>query len=210
MHNCEPINLGLFPVNLDEMLMYVYLPIKMDGSNSIHLPKRLSNLSSMVDFCRDNFTEDFGSDLYKYVYLTVKRLYVTPSYIGGRDGWHIDGFGTDDINYIWSDVLETEFCVQDFRLSDDCNLSMKQMEQQAREESVRTFGQGNLLRLDNRQVHRCPKAPKTMLRTFVKVSFSKDKYNLKGNSHNYLIDYDWDMHDRQEQRNHTSYLKGLQ
>ena len=38
-------------------------------------------------------------------------------------------------------------------------------------------------------------------RTFIKVSFSDQKYNLKGNTHNYLFDYEWDMIDRSVSRN---------
>jgi len=39
------------------------------------------------------------------------------------------------------------------------------------------------------------------MRTFVKISFSKDKYDLIGNSHNYEMDYKWDMKERKEERN---------
>lgn len=39
------------------------------------------------------------------------------------------------------------------------------------------------------------------MRAFLKVSFSKDKYDLLGNSHNYLMDYNWEMKARKEDRN---------
>ena len=42
---------------------------------------------------------------------------------------------------------------------------------------------------------------KPCFRTFFKLSFSKDKYDLKGNSHNYLFDYNWEMRERKENRN---------
>jgi hypothetical protein len=39
------------------------------------------------------------------------------------------------------------------------------------------------------------------MRAFLKVSISKDKYDLIGNSHNYLLDYDWQMKERKQERN---------
>ncbi len=38
-------------------------------------------------------------------------------------------------------------------------------------------------------------------RTFLKVSFSRDKYDLAGNSHNSRLDYDWPMRERGLTRN---------
>jgi hypothetical protein len=91
-----------------------------------------------------------------YIYLTAKRLFVGPNCVGNRPGWHTDGFGTDDINYIWCDSLPTEFCVnQHFNLSDDHEASMRQMEDQAKPENIKTYPVGSLLRLDSAVVHRC-------------------------------------------------------
>jgi hypothetical protein len=41
-------------------------------------------------------------------------------------------------------------------------------------------------------------------RRFLKVSFSTDRYNLRGNAHNHSIPYDWPMHNRQAARNVTN------
>lgn len=203
--NIEPRIVNNLHIECEEMLFYTYLPVKLSGDNSIAIPDRLLCFSQMIDNCRKDFISERLTDLDYNIYLTAKSLIVTPDYIGGRGGWHIDGFGTNDVNYIWSDYLETEFCIQDFDLSEDCHDSMTEMNQQANEDNLKTFGVNKILRLDN-QVHRCPVAPKTMRRTFAKVSFSKDKYDLKGNSHNYLLDYNWKMFERNEQRNHTTYV----
>lgn len=40
-----------------------------------------------------------------------------------------------------------------------------------------------------------------LVRTFVKVSISRDKYDLIGNSHNHLLQYDWPMRPRALTRN---------
>jgi hypothetical protein len=43
------------------------------------------------------------------------------------------------------------------------------------------------------------------MRSFLKISLSHQKYNLVGNSHNYLFDYNWDLHDRDTLRNDPAY-----
>ena len=79
---------------------------------------------------------------------------------------------------------------------------MEQMERQAREENVVTYDDGDLIELTDKQVHRVPISDYSGMRTFFKASVSKDKYNLVGNSHNYLFSYDWAMTERTEDRNH--------
>ena len=42
---------------------------------------------------------------------------------------------------------------------------------------------------------------KPVYRTFIKISYSTDKYDLIGNSHNHEIDYRWEMRERGTMRN---------
>lgn len=137
----------------------------------------------------------------KYIYLTAKHFYINEGANPNRPGWHTDGFGTDDINFIWYDAHPTEFCVQDFWLSDDDNDSLVEMEEQYDPKNVTTYPVNTLLRLDEKIVHRVNESPFEGMRTFVKISVSRDQYNLKGNSHNYLFDYNWEMVDRDINRN---------
>ena len=83
----------------------------------------------------------------------------------------------------------------------DDELSMIEMIDQAKEEYNVSFDNNSLLRLDQFNIHKVSDAPFEGMRTFVKISFSKDKYDLKGNSHNFLFDYDWEMKVRGENRN---------
>ena len=100
--------------------------------------------------------------------------------------------------------MPTLFLEQAFDLSEDHNESMQQMEQQANNLEVYAFPNGTLLRLDNKCVHKIDVPTDTHVRTFIKVSFSKNRYNLKGNAHNYLFDYNWEMKDRAPERNHPT------
>lgn len=183
-----------------EMCFVQYLPIafpKSQGQGAgVYVPENLKWCWPIIHLCMSNTAES-------YIYLTVKHLYVTPSNMGNRPGWHSDGFGTDDINYIWCDKYPTEFCIQDFDITEDCETSLKEMQSQAKVMNVKTYGENNLLRLDKYNIHRTPVCGEGY-RTFVKVSVSKDRYNLKGNAHNYLFDYDWDMVVRSDSRNHPS------
>lgn len=141
-----------------------------------------------------------------YVYLTAKHLFTGPSCSWNRPGWHIDGFGTDDINFLWSDSYPTEFCVnQEFELSEDHCISMEQMTEQAKAENIKTYPINTLLKLDNTIVHRVAQPTEEGFRTFVKISISKNKYNRVGNAHNYMINYDWDLVERSGERNDPNY-----
>jgi hypothetical protein len=96
-------------------------------------------------------------------------------------------------------------------LSDDCDESLRQMEKIGRfaeaynHAGMRTYPDKHLLRLDNKVIHRSPVGFEPGMRTFVKVSLSHDRYNLKGNSINHLLPQThWPLVDRQEVRNHPA------
>lgn len=180
-----------------EMCFYQYLPIKMAGAlESFKIPENLAWIKRFVQFLEFDPHTD-------YVYVSVKHLFVTPDNMGNRPGWHSDGFGSDDVNYIWSDKFPTQFCIQPFELTEDHTESLKQLQAQAREENIAEFDINSFVRIDRWNIHR-PPVEGTGFRTFLKFSVSKNKYNLQGNSHNYLMDYDWDMVPRSEVRNHPT------
>lgn len=192
-----PTRCGRFAAHASEMIFVQYMPIKMPDT-PLCVPRHLECFYPLLGPAVHD--DHFG----KYIYLTAKHLYVEEDRCFNRPGWHIDGFGTDDINYIWTDRGPTEFCEQHFELSDDCDESMAQMETGARPENICTYGAHELLRLDNKVVHRAPMSISAGMRTFVKISISRDRYNLYGNAHNYLLNYDWPMVPREEKRNHPS------
>lgn len=196
-YGVAPDCLGKFYLEPKEMCFVQYLPIKLAGGD-FSVPRNLCWTTELINEIM--FGQDTGTELDDYIYLTVKHLYVGKDSIG-RLGWHSDGFMSEDVNYIWCDRYPTEFCVQDFTLTPHHEISMQEMEQQARPENIRVYGENQLIRLDQRHIHRVAAIDEVSLRTFVKVSISKNKYNLKGNAHNYELDYDWDMLERGATRN---------
>lgn len=143
-----------------------------------------------------------------YVYLTAKVLWVTADNPGNRPGWHSDGFMTDDLNYIWSDSNGTVFWSPDKTrsFSQDHAKSLREMEEAAEAfpNPYVVYADKHLLRLDERVIHRTPDITTPGIRSFVKVSVSKHKYNLIGNSINHELPINWKMYSRAEVRNHPT------
>lgn len=187
-------------IKCQEVLYFLYLPISLPRQIGFTLPKSLLPFSEMVKKVQFDEPERFESE---HVYITAKRMYVGPSISANRPGWHSDGFGTDDLNYVWCDSLPTVFNNGPFlNISKDDKVSLKQFAQQAIEADNYTFPSNSLLKLDSRVVHRVAENPdKQFIRTFVKISLSKHQYDLDGNSINYDLDYSWKTKVRGEDRN---------
>lgn len=211
IYGSAPIKVAEIECNVEEMFFYQYLPVKMADADDYEykLPQRLECFEGLLVAClNDFFNEACNRNHYMYnqhyVYLTAKRLFVTEGCGLNRDGWHTDGFGSDDINYIWCDTLPTKYICGEFRhVPQDHVECLKHFEHLGNGNTHHYCNVNTVYRLDDTVIHAQDdyKGSPT-LRTFVKVSFSKERYNLKGNSHNYLLDYNWKMEDRSLERNH--------
>lgn len=201
LYNSSPKNLGKFYCHSDEYFSYTYLPIKLRGQSSITNEPRLKPFDSIIGRSCCDFVGEYGLNRFvdSYVYITAKHQNQRE---GGfnRPGWHSDGFGTEDISYIWSDTQPTIFNRGEFFLSDDDIISMREMEEQAKEENNYFFEDFSLIRMDQFVIHKVGDYIKSP-RTFIKVCISKDKYRLKGNSINHLLNYKWEYVDRKAHRN---------
>lgn len=202
-HGSLPICLGIKDVVCDEMMFYQYLPIKFPNFFPLKYEERLDCFSNLIYASCNDFINSFGMLDYQdsYIYLTAKHLYQAPNTSFNRFGYHTDGFMTDDINYIWCDKFPTIFNTSNFNLTLDDKISMVEMESQALQCNEFTFPEKSLLRLNQFNVHKVAPIFEGTMRTFVKISFSKDKYDLSGNSHNYKLEYDWKMKNRSDCRN---------
>lgn len=195
----EPVFLGYYDLAFTEVMHWMYLPVVWRGQAELRLPPNVEFLRPMIQRCMDDRHLWWRRDA--YVYLTARHGWATPENPINRPGWHTDGFGSNDINYIWADVHGTRFAVHPFeRISRDHIMSMRQFEAQA---TTTMLGDDQALyRLNQFVVHQTPIIPPPgCWRSFVKVSISPFKYNLAGNSHNHLFDYDWEMLSRDEVRN---------
>ncbi len=193
-YGAPPHFLGLIDAKPTEFVYSVYLPIKIPGS-VINIPHNLEWTREIVD----RSMKDYVNVEERYIYLTAKHFFVE-GYSGNREGWHSDGFMSSDINYIWCDNNPTEFCCQEFNITQDHVISLIEMERQAREENIIKFQEKALLKLTQEVIHRVPFCSPGV-RSFVKVSISKDQYNLKGNAINPNLDYNFNWKEREEFRN---------
>jgi hypothetical protein len=172
-----------------------YMPIYFPN-REVRVPTRLEPTLPLVNKCLQHLDINQWED--KYVYLTVKYVWGS----GNREGWHTDGWGTDDINFIWYDKHPTQFAVGEFLLTNDHTVSMREMEEKIDENSlVISYPSGSILMLDDRVIHRVNPEPLNEFRKFVKVSVSSHKYNLKGNAKNEEFCYTWEMRERNIERN---------
>lgn len=208
-YGVAPKLISTFRPDFAEYLHYMYLPLAVPeapraGHNphlDIALPQRLEFVRPMIrSACEE---EHRRGNAWSHIYLTARRGFATPGNPLNRPGWHADGFGTEDVNYVWTDRYPTLFAVQQFNdVSDDHIASIAEFEEQIRPENVVTYDDSLIMRLDSRVIHAAPEIPAPGgERSFLKVSFSNSRYNLRGNSHNYLLDYDWEMFDRESVRN---------
>lgn len=193
-----PRILGQFKITPSEMMFVQYLPVRMPRVGW-RIPPNMRCFKPLLDVADMDVADD------DYVYLTARHLWVTPENMGNRPGWHADGFGTEDLNYIWSDRAPTEFAIQRFDVREGCEESMADMASQALPSCIETYGENTILMLRANNVHQVPiYTTWPGYRTFVKISVSKARYNLAGNAHNYMFDYVWDMVPRGASRNHPS------
>ncbi len=198
-----PKVIGEYKIEVNEMMFYQYLPIKMIGEIEPKFEDRLNCFNTIIGAICCDFIGVFGLNRYKesFVYLTAKNLWVNPGCSYNRIGYHSDGFLTEDINYVWCNHNPTIFNNSNFTLSNDDRVSMIEMEQQAKQEAERAYPENYILRLNQFNIHKVGNYDYSGMRAFVKISFSKDKYDLIGNSHNSLLDYSWVMRPRTNERN---------
>lgn len=178
----------------------LYMPIKMNDNPLIYLPDSFQFLRRLI--FNSLISYEFKDN---YVYLSYECSWVNAGVPQKRPGIHADGFMTEDINYIWYDKDPTIFYDQEFHIIKDHRISMEQFEKQADESKTFTHPVNTLLRLTERVPHKVAVPTESGIRQFFKLSISKDKYNLKGNTKNPLIDYNWEMHERSLVRNHPIY-----
>jgi len=189
-----------------EYLHFLYLPVRMPGTD-VRLPERLAFLRPLVDAAIRDAATSTGHLSDPYVYVTARRGFASPENPLNRPGAHCDDFGGTALNYIWTDRWPTRFA--EFAFTDipaDHVRSVEEFERQWAGRSSVTYPVGSLLRLDPFVVHATPEVPPPGgIRSFVKVSVARERYNLDGNSHNYLFDYAWRMYSREELRNHPTH-----
>lgn len=198
IYGALPRDLGLVDLSPTEMMFWMYCPVSVPGG-ALTLPDNLDQYRPLLMRAWEDEPTRFRGE---YVYLTAKTVWSSPGNVGSRPGWHSDGFGTNDLNYIWYDRAPTEFFKGQFTLPSGCDDAMAIMAEHAAGAPLVTYSAKHLLKLTSAVIHRSPEAFEAGPRTFVKVSISPDRYNLLGNSINHGLNEHWPLVPRQAERNH--------
>lgn len=199
-----PVSLGEFRPEVSEMMLYQYLPVKMAGiGETIKMYPCLHPFKELLAEAMIDFLESTNKKLCDhYIYITAKRMFVAPGQNVNRLGWHSDGFMTQDVSYVWCDSIPTLWTDSFPDPPVDDTAALAYFNSTLHTDRIYQTEAFHLYRMDQFVVHACDVATETTLRTFVKINFSKDRYDLKGNSHNYMINYNWPMKERKTERNH--------
>lgn len=194
-----PIDLGFVNLNPSEMMFWLNCPIKLPYGQFV-IPENLKQFNPIIFKMRDALQSMLHD---KYVYLTVKTLYLNKGCPSNRPGWHSDGFMTDDINLIWYDSVPTVFWNPSEQVSiiQDHQQSLAQMSELCENGPFKTYPVKHLLMLNQHDIHKCGDVKEDGIRTFIKISVSKNKYDMEGNSINHALGTNWNYQKRDKQRN---------
>jgi hypothetical protein len=153
--------------------------------------------------------------------MCIDQRPVDPKSSQRRPGPHADSFPTGRVDmirnsdsiYLAYDCLGTEFCIGDFTFNADVDTSNNNSiidHFESRTESVKVYDPYKIIHMDSGHVHRVSfnNTDATILRTFIKITFSPDIFNRVGNDHNYLLDYNWPLYLRTIERNNNSIMDG--
>lgn len=198
----QGIELNIDTDNL-EYSNFVYMCIKNINQSEYYIPDNIKPLiEQIIDNIHKLSPHMYDNDHRYYCYLTLKKMYVQPNTFGNREGWHIDGFLSDQVNFIWFDSLPTEVAIGKFNISEDHHKSLSEIKEQVQ---VFTNLESNTLYvLDQTCVHRpaINSTDKTLLRTFVKITFTTELFNGFGNAWNYKLPHIKPSKCRDIERNH--------
>lgn len=197
-------------LNLDDLVQrleycnIVYMCIKESNSCIYKIPDNI--LAILEPILNTIWLENSKQYEDKYCYVTIKKMYVQPQTVGNREGLHIDGFLSDQRNFIWFDSIPTAVAVGKFNLSEDHHLSLEEIKEQVEKNDYgsRMLRCNHLYELTQNCVHEPTENFKdsVVLRTFIKVTFSKELFNGFGNAWNYMIPHIKSNKNRSAERNH--------
>jgi hypothetical protein len=139
-------------------MYWLYLPVKMPEYEDVRIPPSLEVVRPLVERALEH-SWAFG---YRYAYVSARKGWATPDNPLNRPGWHCDGFGTNDRNYVWWHGASTRFALQAFYgiVCDHNRLrSTEQLNEQVDPMKVTTYPQNGLYMIDPSVVHATPSRP---------------------------------------------------
>ena len=179
------------------------MPIRLAGDSVYSLPKEWEGLAPLIEdiIAVEHAHNENWQDYFTYI--TVDSSYVEPFKQQRHGGLHVDGFQGSRINpktkitrnYVVTTNGGTRFYPQRFIVADETKFNIFQGFDIQAEQYV--IAEENLVYfMDAYTVHESGFAERAGLRTFLRVTYDLKKFDRLGNTHNNMLDYEWEMFDR--------------
>ena len=194
------------------------------------IPKEFAQFSEAIALAVEHersINPDF--DEHYFVYITIDQKKVLPGKSQRRAGYHSDAYVTNettvkdqeeaptaDNTYVVADKLPTLYQVGPFPLDgidpEDCEAVLNYFDAASVGKEPVTFPAHTLLKMTPYDIHtpQVNTTSETIERTFIKIQFSKERYNLIGNTVNPNLSYEgWEWIPRNpKMRNHRNSIVG--
>ena len=179
------------------------MPIRLSGQKEYRIPEEWSALLPML---RDVITTEHVHNpnvLDYHTYITVDSKMVEPDEQQRHGGLHVDGFQGARIdpktkitrNYVVTTNGGTQFYPQPFIVVDEKKYNVFQgFDLQAKDYVIAK--EDTVYFMDAYTVHESGIASRKDIRSFLRVTYDLKKFDRLGNTHNSMLDYNWDMADR--------------
>lgn len=180
------------------------MPIRMPNSDRYHLPTEWVGLLPLIE--QITATEHAHNLNWKdyYTYITVDCKEVELSEQQRHGGLHVDGFQGARIspktkitrNYVMTTNGGTRFYPQPFIVVDETKYNVFQGFDLQAKDIFFTAKENVAYFMDAYTVHESGLAERAGMRTFLRVTYDLKKFDRSGNTHNSMLNYDWDMIER--------------
>lgn len=199
------------------VLSVLNMPIKMPGTD-FRVPVELEQFREFLQKMIDHEVEINPYLRDYYAYFTVDQSLAKKGTTQRRSGIHIDGVQGSrypiklppEHTYSCSDSIGTVFYNQVFDLREldpGQHHVHAELERQARPEN-RVFAEDfGIYFWDSYSVHEANTVPRDLVRTFLRVEFSKKIYDGVGDTHNPLFEYHWPQIERSIPENLVDFSK---
>lgn len=183
-----------------EFCNVVSMAIKIPGNNSYHIPENYGIVWPLINAIENLYGNKFSN---MYAYMTIKKMFIASDTFPNRPGWHIDGFLSDQSNFIICDSIPTEILCIDCDLTEDHSISLGEMDNLSGGK-ILDLPLYSLIELDRECIHSPSRNNDhfPVLRTFVKITYSEELFNGIGNAWNYLLPEIVPSKSRDLSRNH--------
>jgi len=185
---------GRIELNCPFSKQYILRMLIKQPFGDFQFPTGCAWLKSFVEKCYQ-YQKNVVKIKHPFCYLTVRHGVVESI---NDDEWHVDGFSLNinhlpEQNYCWSNVYPTEYVQRTFEIPADFDPSIYNIHLYFQDridgfEFIKRMRNNMIYCFDPYIVHRRPKIPNNVVRTFIRLSFCPIEIRDDNNTPNPLIE----------------------